>query len=388
MRERVIAVLCGLLAVTVGTGWRLAPDRPAAPPAAGEIQVEDLAGRTVTLRPPLNRIVLVRSRDVYELSLLLGDELDRRLVAWGPDLQTADQDAYRAFLDRYPRLARIPVLGSVFADAVSAEAVLALKPDLVILDTVMSERGYRCVERLERAGLPLLYLDCSHDPLRDPQRSLRLLGKVLGQEEKARAATAFVEAELERVMGRLAGLKEPAPTVYLESGHRGVESYGNTYGYDGNRTLSSWGALMARLGCRNVAADLVASMGRINPEYLLAADPDVIVITGACWTECPGTMRLGYGVMPAEARERLQGFTRRPGWPELKAVRNGRVHSLFHGFCMHMTSFAAVQQMAKWLYPGTFADLEPAARLQEFNERFMPVRAGGTWMISLEPDRE
>ena len=351
--------------------------------ADGKITVTDMAGRVVSFHKPVQRIVLIRSRDIYEVSLLLGDEVASKIVGWGPDIQTADKDAYRKFVERYPGLAKLPVLGAIFDDAVNIEAVLALKPDLVILDTVMAERGYKSVDRMEQAGLPLLFLDLSHDPFHDPERSLLLLGKVLGKEDRAAEIVAFVNAELDRVFSRLPGITTHPPVVYLEAGSLGAKQYGSTYGFDPKQKLASWGTFLDRLHCRNIAAGVVPSMGPISPEYLLKTNPEVIVITGANWPALSDSMHLGYYTDAGEARDLLRAFTTRPGWDGLSAVKNHRVYSLFHGFAMHLTNFAAVQQLAKWLYPETFADLDPEGGLREFHRRFMPVSYSGVWMVSL-----
>ena len=47
-------------------------------------------------------------------------------------------------------------------------------------------------------------------------------------------------------------------------------------------------------------------------------------------------------------------------------------------------SFAAAQQLAKWLYPEEFKELNPEERLHEFHLKFMPVEMSGTWMVSLD----
>lgn len=351
---------------------------------ADSTTITDLAGRRVSWAKPVQRIVLIRSRDVYELSLLLGDELENKLVAWGPDLQAADHDAYEKFVERYPRLKDIPVLGSVFQDALNVEYLLTLQPDLVIADTFMLERRYKSLERLERSGLPVVFLDFSHDPLSGPQQSLRLLGKVLGKDLRAEEIAHFVDAEIQAVLSRLATVQSQLPTVYLECGNLGVASYGNTYGYNNQRHFSSWGTVLERMRCQNIAASFVCGMAPINPEYLFKANPDVIIVTGAHWVERADTMRLGYDVTMADARVHLTAFAQRPGWSALQAVKNGRVHGLFHGFCMHTSNFACLQQLAKWLYPNLFHDLKPEERLKEFHDRFMPFRLSGTWMVTVK----
>jgi len=346
--------------------------------------VTDMAGRTVSFSRIPERIALVRGRDIYELALLLGDEVESKVMAWGPDIRTADQDAYGLFTEHYPRLKNIPELGSIFQDAVSAEAMLALNPDLIVMDKMMLDRGYKCVERLESAGLPLIFLDMSSDPFSGPQQSLLLLGKVLGRQARAEEICAFVQKELNAVDLRLSTVRTPLPSVYLECGNTGVAAYGNTYGYDKTRTLASWGAVIKRARGENIAEAQVAAMAPISPEFLLSADPEVIVITGANWSACPDSLRLGCQATRNDAQHRLDGFVHRTGWNSLRAVRNRRIHGLFHGFCMHLHSFAALQQCAKWFYPEVFSDL-PEERLESFNRQFLPICKGGTWMINWEP---
>ena len=350
--------------------------------ASNTITVTDLAGRQVTLRQPIERIVLLRSFFIYDLLPILGDDVENKLVGWDSSSPKGDRDAYLTLLDRFPRLSEVTVLGDSLRDAVSPEAVLALKPDLVIIHTFMQRRQLKTVEQLERAGLPLLFLS-SDDPFRDPQRSLLLLGEVLGKEEEAREATQFIDGELDEVLGRLAEMEGPEPSIYLEAAGC-PEEYGSTYGFDVRRRGGSWGDIMAGVRCRNIAANALGTMGRINPEYLLKADPDVIVLAGANWTDIPGSLHLGYYADAAEARDCLRTFTARPGWEELEAVKNNRLHGIHMRFSGHVTAFVAAQQLAKWLYPEEFKDINPEQSLREFHERFMPIDFGGTWMIGLE----
>ncbi len=383
------ALLAALAVLGIGLLWKRTVRDEAVTAADGQgnrrsVILTDLAGREVTVQQPVERIVLVRGRDVYELALLLREDLPRKLIAWGPDLRQSDHDAYRVYTERFPSLAELPEVGSIYADAVDAESMLAFRPDLVIVDRFMLERGYKCLDRMDRAGLPLLYLDFSRAPFEGPQRSILLLGEALGLEERAEEVVDFVEARLDEVTSGLAEPPRSPPSIYMECGYKGVKEYGHSFGHLRGGQTTGWGLVMERLGCRNVTAGLGPPMASIHPEQLLKADPDVIVITGACWPATPDSMHLGYGTSADEAERRLRAFTTRPGWSDLKAVKTGRVYGIFHGFCMHTMNFAALQQLAKWLYPDRFRALDPAARLREFHERFLPIDYRGVWMISLE----
>lgn len=344
----------------------------------------DLVGRTVPVARPVARIILPRSKDIYLLAALLGPALPEKLIAWGPDLAKDDAEVYRRLVARFPRLGEIAVTGSVYGDGISAEQLLALRPDLIILDKFMLDRGYRYPARLEAAGLPVVYLDGSNDPFTGPQRGVRLLGEILGCPERAAAIAGFVDAQLATVLSRLAAAPPPPPpTVYLEQGYLGPDRYGDSYGtLEPAATPTSWGAILRALKVKNIADGAVARQAPLNPEYLLRADPDVIVITGQNWSN-PGSLRLGCNVDRAAAVGLLRAFLTRPGWSDLAAVKNRRVCGVFHNTCS-ITAFAAIQALAKDCYPELFADLDPERALREFHGRFMPVGGDGTWFCRID----
>ncbi|MVM33967.1 ABC transporter substrate-binding protein [Spirosoma sp. HMF4905] len=345
--------------------------------------ITDLAGHRVTLKKKIERIILLRSKDIYELAPLLGDELPQKVIAWGPDLKTDDEEAFEKFTQKYPSLKNLPLTGSVYTDALSVEQLITLAPDLVIADKFLIERGYKYVAKLEASGLPVVYLDGSNDPLTGSQKGIGLLGKLLGKEQKANEIVSYVNDQLNKVVTRLKTIKEPVPSVYLEQGVTGPTKFGATYGSIGNpKVYTSWGMVLHQLRVKNIADGVVAKQEPINPEYVLTVNPDIIVITGQNWTTTAGSMRLGYYATPAESEALLQRYTQRPGWANLKAVKTKRVYSVFHNTAI-ISCFAAVQALAKDIYPQAFADLTPEQNLREFYRRFMPIAYSGTWMVSL-----
>ncbi|GAA4436316.1 ABC transporter substrate-binding protein [Bremerella cremea] len=350
-------------------------------PVTNSLVVTDLAGREVTIPQPVKRIVLMRSLCLYELATVLGDETGSRLVGWDSSLKTGDRDAYDKFVERFPELANVTELGDVLKDAVSAEAVLALKPDLVIMNTYMRQRKSKGLERLEAAGVPILYLEFDN-PFRDPQRSIRLLGKVLDRQQRADEAAEWVDTQLNEVLGQ--EFPQDKPSIYMEAGTYGASQYGNTFGRTQQGSVSNWASVLDQLPCKNVADGAVSGMyglGVIRPEYLLTSNPDIVVVTGAHWTSFPDSVRLGYLAEEEAAQTALQAFTSRDGWSELNAVKHGKVYALHTRFGSHITSFAAAQQLAKWIAPEKFAHLNPQDSLREFHEKFLPIEFSGTWIV-------
>ncbi|MBI5818354.1 MAG: ABC transporter substrate-binding protein [Verrucomicrobia bacterium] len=389
MKKIAILTIIVVIAVCAGAGWYAANKlswRTNPATTDGKILHTDLAGRKVWISKNVKRIALLRSKDIYLLASLLGEELPAKLVAWGPDLKMDDVQVYERLVARFPKLRDITITGSVYTDSLNVEQLAQLQLDLVIADKFMLDRGYRYIEKLNAAGLPVVYLDGSTDPLTGPQNGILLLGKVLGKEERSRAIAGFINDQIRQTVSRIESHAPRPPSVYLEAGHLGPQGYGQCYGYVGtSKRQTSWGAILQALKVRNIADGRVVGMAPINPEALLKADPDIIVITGQNWSrwKAPGSMQLGYDVSVADARRLLRGFTERPGWNLLSAVKNRKLYSVFHN-TVSPTIFSGIHALAKYCYPGLFGDTNPEKNLREFYDLFMPIAYDGTWMCSLE----
>jgi iron complex transport system substrate-binding protein len=350
----------------------------------GRALYTDLAGKQIRIKKDIRRIVLLRSKDIYELAALLGDDLPKKLIGWGPDLKTDDKATYDQFVKKYPALKNIAETGSIYSDGLNPEQILDCHPDLVIADKFILERGYKYVEKFEAAGLPVVYLDGSGDPLTGSQRGIALLGKLLNKEKRAAEIDSFVNKQLNTVLAGVKNIARPYPSVYLEAGSEGPARFAQTYGSTGNPLqYTSWGAILSKLKVSNIADGIVSRQEPINPEFVLKANPDVIIITGQNWTTIPGSMQLGYSTSSEDAKTLLKGFTARPGWNTLSAVKNKKVYSVFHNTAI-ILCFAAVQALAKDLHPDRFRTLDPEANLREFYRRFLPIPFSGTWATGIQ----
>jgi iron complex transport system substrate-binding protein len=139
----------------------------------------------------------------------------------------------------------------------------------------------------------------------------------------------------------------------------------------------NFGKFVEMAGGRNIAKDIIpGTFGTVNPEQIIASDPDHVIVTGGYWEAyVPGGKWVGVGPGrdAAEALRKLEALTTRVAMSGIKAVETNQVHAIWHQFYNSPYEFVAIQQLAKWLHPDLFADLDPAATFTELHERFLPV---------------
>lgn len=232
--------------------------------AHAAVQVRDDRGTPVSFdRPPQRIVSLLPS--LSEVVCVL--DACQRLV--GVD----------DYSDWPPAVRALPHLGGL--EDVRIEAVLALQPDLVLVPG-----SSRALERLQRLGLRTLVLEPR--TLADLQRVLATLGPVLAAGDDRQAWRRIAEGIAASALPpALRGLR-----VYFEVG-AGPYAAGES---------SFIGELLARMGAANVVPAALGPFPKLNPEFVVRADPDVIF-----------------------ARDDARELARRPGWSRMRAVRDGHV---------------------------------------------------------------
>ncbi|CAN7382214.1 helical backbone metal receptor [Variovorax paradoxus] len=235
--------------------------------AAHAIDVVDERGVTVSLPQPPQRIVTLLP-SLTEGVCALG--ACSRLV--GVDNYSNSPDAVRA----------LPQLGGGLDPNV--EAIVALRPDAVLL-----AKSSRVTQRLEALGLKVLVLEPKSHA--DVRRVLDKLDQVLGTREAPniwRAIDAGVSAAAQSLPAGARGQR-----VYFEV---------NSAPYAAGES-SFIGETLARLGMKNIVPASLGPFPKLNPEYVVRANPDLIMVS----------------VRSAA------GMEQRPGWGGIRAVREGRI---------------------------------------------------------------
>ena len=175
----------------------------------------------------------------------------------------------------------------------NAEAIAGLRADLVIV----SFDANRIVAALGKLRIPVLV-----------QPAAATLGEAYAQIEQlglAAGRTAGAKALVKRMKARIAALVASTPRSTASVYHELSPDYYSAT----SKTFA--GRVYALFGLRNIAdeADSTGSgYPQLSAEYIVAADPDVIVLADIrCCGQTPQTV------------------AERPGWSRLAAVRNGAI---------------------------------------------------------------
>jgi iron complex transport system substrate-binding protein len=254
---RAFALWLGVLALLWGTAAQ----------AAASATVLDDRGAVVQLLPVPKRIV----------SLL--PSLTESVCALGQCAKLVGVDRY----SNYPASVRAlaPVGGGLDPNI---EAIVALKPDLVLM--AASTPGF---ERLRALGLRVVALEP-----KDYANALRVLG-TLGQILGVDTASALLQSMESDMRAALAQVPANArgKRVYFEV----------SPGPYAASPSSFLGQTLERMGLQNIVEGNLGPFPKVNPEFVVRAQPDVILI----------------GDSNANA------LSSRPGWARLQALQARRV---------------------------------------------------------------
>ena len=352
---------------------------------AATMQVTDIAGRTVTVKKGAERIILGEGRMIYSLALLDREDPFQRVIGWRDDLIKYDPDAWRKYEARFPQARDIANFGSPYSGDFSVEKAISLETDLVLMNlgNLFKAREAGILETLAKVDIPVLFVDFRQRPTQNTVPSILLMGRVLDREEQAQAFVDYYLQQMRVVYSRVANKpEEDKPVVFVE----------RAAGWNPNKCCSTFGSanlgkLVEEAGGINWGSRYFSGFsGNVNPEKIFVDDPDVMILTGANWSEAnPQTtaVLLGYEARPGHVQERMRALAGRRGFDQLKAVKDKRFFSVYHQFYNSPYHFVALQAFAKWFYPDEFEDVDPVGNFRELHESFLPVDYSGVFWAAL-----
>lgn len=301
----------------------LSPDIGALAAEAPPIRVTDLRGQELVFRQPVRRVVCLIESALSGIFMLGQGE---RVVGLASNVYQEPLFRYYAALDDRIRRREVPAPGTW--DFVSLEGVMALKPDVVILWSQQTE----VIAALEEQGIPVFGVFINSR--QDVDREILALGAMLGVPERAAQVVAFVHQQVAKIMAPVAQIPwEQRPTVYFMWAQSNLETSGGP---------SMVNDLITLAGGRNVCGQLPQEHLQVSLEQILLWNPQVIIM----WHN---------------PRLQPQEILADEQWRLVAAVQNRRVHQLPPVFLADLWTLKyllAVQQVAVWLHPERFADLD------------------------------
>ena len=177
---------------------------------------------------------------------------------------------------------KLPKLGGL--DDTSLEALVRLKPDLVL-----AARSTRLINRLESLGLKVLALEPQNQA--DVKRVMHTVAQAIQLPQADAAADTVWQQALDGMQQAKSSMpaKAKGTSVYFEA---------STGGYAAGEA-SFIGEVMLHMGLRNVVPRTMGAFPQLNPEYVVRANPDLIVL----------------------AEPMAIDLHKRPGWANMNAVK-------------------------------------------------------------------
>ncbi len=309
-----------------------------APRFAAAAKLTDSSGRIIEIPDKVLRVFPAGPPAAIMLYTLAPD----LLVGW----PRAPSPAEREFL--LPEAAVKPELGRITGrgNTANLEVVLAQKPDLILDVGSTNQTFISLAERVrEQTGIPYALLDGRFEATAD---SYRLLGKMIGREQRAEELAKYTEETFATITRRVAAIPQPErPLIYYARGPRGLET-----GLGGSINVES-----LELLARNAAGGTKGGMANVSIEQVLAWNPDAI-----------------FTIEPAFA----DNVYKEAGWAALDAVKKKRVHlspRLPFGwidFPPSVNRLIGLWWLGKTLYPARFPE-DMSRVTRDFYQRFYHI---------------
>ena len=230
---------------------------------AEEVTLTDQYDRQITFNAPVERLATIPI-PAAAMSVAVGGDADSLVAMHGLSKTAIVNGILGEF---FPETRDIPsdVVGDGFMPNI--EELLTVEPDLVMQ---WGTRGEDIIAPIVNAGLPVVTLRYGTEE--DAAEWLGMMGQILGEQDRADAILSWRSNALETMQAATADIPEnerPRTLYFLR--------YLSSLRVAGTGTYNDFTISLA--GGSNVAADL-SRFTDVNPEQIIAWDPEVILLNG------------------------------------------------------------------------------------------------------------
>lgn len=260
-RRWAAAGVIAALALTAGCSSRETQDQTETG-AAEALTIVDQRGETVTLDGPADKVAFTVMPAPSIFAAV--DRSYDRIVGINQSTLVANQGGM--FATMFPESAQSTVVaGSDFVPNV--ETMLQLDPDVVVQ---WGDQGTGITEPIESAGFPLVGLE--YGTQEDLESWITLFAQIAGKPERGDELVAWQHAEIAEMREKVAAQTGDRPRAMILSKTGDTFSTTTAEGYDGFQ--------FDLVGADLVTKGFVSDAGQVNPEQILAWNPEVIMLSG------------------------------------------------------------------------------------------------------------
>lgn len=324
----------------------------AAPAVADSRTIADSNGKTVTVSKDVKHVICSGPGSLRLLTYLQAQDM---IVAVDDIESRRNKFDARPYALANPQFKDMPIFGQ-FRGFDNPELILNLEPQPdVIFKTYAGKMGYDPNELQDKTGIPVVALSYGNLWRLRPElfKSLRIMGEVVGKEDRAEAVIEFIESQVMDLKQRTADIPETKlPSVFV-----GGVAFKGPHGFQSTEPAYP---PFAFIKTNNLAYDKGLSgkdlqHSDISKEKIVEWNPDYLFLDLS-------TLQMG------DAAGGLFELKNDPSYATMTAVSEGRVYGLlpYNWYTQNYGSILAnAYFIGKLLYPDHFADVDPAVKADE-----------------------
>lgn len=309
------------------------------------IAIKDVLGRVVNVPKKVTKVVGVNAGSMRFLSYF-------NAIPNVIGIEETERRATRPYNLAFPEIKKIPVIGP--QPGGDAELIMKANPDVIFITVPSAKQKVKDLQT--KTGIPVVAIENGELGSENDKiyNTIRIVGKVLGKDERAEELINFMEQEMKDLKQRTSTIKEDKkPTAYV-----GGLSYNGPHGIVSTRTNFTPFVLT---NSKNVVAGLEDGKFENRPvmvdvEKIIEWNPDYIFVDSEGWKM---------------AKKEMQPNT--PLYNTLKAVKNDNIYVVPRYINNSISyDYALIDSwyIAKTLYPNEFKDIDINKKVKQILEQF------------------
>ncbi|MDD4254850.1 MAG: iron ABC transporter substrate-binding protein [Methanofollis sp.] len=309
--------------------------------------VTDDLGRRVEVPTSPEHVICSNAGALRYLTYLQAEDLIVGVDSIEAQVQQYDT---RPYAIANPQFKNYPVFGE-YLGRDDPEKIVALDPQpQVIFKTYVYQAAEADALQEKTGGIPVVCLNYGDLGVyrSDVDRDLRLMGSIVGKEERAEGVIEFFDSTIADLNSRTEGV----PDSEKKSVYVGGIAY---YGPQGLQSTEPAYPPFMFVNAKNVAAELGTDHAEVAKEKIVDWDPEVIFVD------------LGTLGSPPETSA-LNQLKNDPAYANLSARNSGEIYGLV-SYNYYTTNLGSViadgYYIGKVLYPDRFSDIDPVQKADE-----------------------